>query len=387
MADERLESLRDDLRAGDVVAAIDQFDDAHDALEDQAARERALRTLARSVTARTEQSAQSNTAARGLVEATMQAETKRTAFPLTFLAFAEGELSAADFAEAVDETIETVDRVDDRADRLDDLKGTVPLPRLVALLGPDRVEVPKGSPIDVDLDLENVGARDVEGIETGVEPIESGVAGFDLGITPGSVTALPAGETEVLTVTGLAAAARTVTLEVTAKGEDVAETTRTVVEVLDKHGYLERAREMVVELEEETEAKTGATGNGQGNGGTVPGMLNKLDTARRRIDNLLYELSNDDDSGGNGGNGNGGDGNGGDGNGGNGNGGNGNDGNGGRADSIDNRIESVIDLIGAYDNQAEGLIGSRLTEKEGGVLLMHSADVTDALERAAEAEQ
>lgn len=101
MVDEALYELRDALEAGDIARAIAQFDAAEADLEAQETRERVLRTIARGVSARTAQSDQSNVTARQLVEATGEAQTKRIEFDFEFVAFAEGDMSADEFADEV----------------------------------------------------------------------------------------------------------------------------------------------------------------------------------------------------------------------------------------------------------------------------------------------
>ena len=375
MADARLQELRDRLSADDVAGALALYDDAEAALQEQAERERGLNTLARGINVRTSAADQASQAATQFLDAVNDARNRRLEHTTEWFAFTEGDLPTDEFASRVETLIDAHETVDQRAGKLHDHKRGVPLPVLVMLTGPDQLTVPKGEPIEFVHTLDNLGSRDADAIEITVDAIESAADAFGFDVDPSWIDDLPGDASEDLTVTGTAATTGRVTVEVDAQGENVAETNATAIEVVDKSGYLEQALEVLDNLEDQVEQKYGDSGAGRGNGGRS-GLLNKLDTARQRLEAILTELE--------GGVGNGGGGNGG-GSGGGGN-GRGNDSGGPPIHSIDNRIEAVIELLNAVRNQLDGLAGSQLTEKEAGTLRIHTTDVIVVLESAVDAD-
>lgn len=345
--------------ANDVEGALELYDDAETALQVQADRERGLRTLARGITARTDAANQANQAALQLLESATQAQSHRLEHTFEWLAFSEGDLPEEEFASRVETLIEAHSAVNQRAEKLHDHKHQVPLPPLVMLFGSDQMTVPKGAPLELTYTLENLGSRRVETVDVDVQHVEEfGEVISDLVVDPATISELTAGASADLTVTGTATAARHGAIELDAVGDGVTETATTVVEIVDKAGYLQQALEALLSLMETVTDKTDSSGRGRG---AIPGILAKLETTSRRLNELLDELEEY---------------------------GNTHDGAGGGQPihSIDNRIESAINELEAVQNQLDGLSGSQLTEKQAITLRIHAADVVTLLEAAGSAE-
>ena len=363
MTDERLTAFRDALRAGDTRAAVERFDAFDAAIDAQADRESALRSLASELVSRLPPTQPGHKAGQAFIEQVAAAEQARLETKYAFGLHVENGPDAASVADAADQVIETTEQVNDTSDQLRENADDVPVEfnPAYAVFGPGDQVVPLGSDISLSFTVENVGV-------TEVEPKSVEVNGYELAVSPERTPVLQPEETATITLTGTADERSEAPLTV----QVGVETARVSLNVLAKQDFLENA-------------------------------LTVLGTVRERLERI-----GDDADSGNGGNGNGGNGNGNGGNGGNGNGGNGN-GNGGQpglpglvakieqAESrieqlttgnvrqVDKRIEAVIDLLGAFTNQVEGLSTQQLTNQDAAVLVSDADRAIETLETAIEA--
>ncbi|PSP80819.1 hypothetical protein BRC81_01665 [Halobacteriales archaeon QS_1_68_20] len=348
MTDDRILAFRDALRSGDSASAVDSFDGFDDAVDDQANRESALRDVARGVVARTPPDDPAHQAAQQFLQAVNQAQQARVKAKYDFALHLEGGPDADDVADRVDAVVDTTDAVDSAAGDLQDEAGDVDLPPSLAVTGPSALLVPKGTAIDAEYTAENLGVTEATDLAVTVE-------GYDVAVDPAAIDALLAGEATTLAVTGDADEAVEAPLIVTVGSE----TARTDLRVVDKAGFLDRALTVLDEVEErldrvdDDDGGNGKGGKGNGKSG-IQGLHNKVDTARKRIEKLIDRL----ESGGKG--------------------------KGGK--SVDNRIRSTMQLLGAFINQAEGLSGNQLSAQDAAVLAGDAGEVIDELDAATRAE-
>lgn len=364
MTDDRILAFRDRLRDGDTAGAIEGFDGFDAAVDEQAARESALRDLARGVITRVEPGEPAHEAAQEFLRDVSTAQDARVKAKYDFALHLENGPSAESVADRVETVVETTAAVDEQADELRDRSGDVDLPPSLTVTGPGGVRVPKGEPVEAEFVAANLGV-------TAASDLSVRLDGYDLDVSPGAIDSLAAGEERALAVTGAADEAVETAVTVGVGSASASAELR----VLDKAGFLEVALVVLGDVEErlarirETADDDGGPGAGNGNGrgddGAEPGLTgleNKLDTATQRVERLAERA----DGGGPGaGNGNG-----------NGNG-----------DSLDQRIRAVMNLLGAFINQVEGLEGGQLTGQDASVLANDATQVIDELALATRAER
>jgi HAMP domain-containing protein len=351
MSDARIQAFRDALAEGDHAAAVEGFDAFADALAAQDRREGALRPVARGVNARTGDDAATQTAQEYL-EVVGNAQHLRLQAKFDFMLYLEGGPAAADIADKVDAVLTAHDAADAAAADLRAHADGIDLPPQLGVFGPDSLAVPKGTTIDATYTVENVGT-------VGVDALDVTVEGYDLAVSPDSISGLAPTATADVAVSGSAAEAGEFPVVLKAAGETASASRRVSLAVLDTDAYLERALTTIGDLRDqlaEGDAQGGGDGKGNDDGG-VTGLEKKLDTAEQRIERIRDALG-----GGNG---------------------KGNGGNGGN--SLDQRIGAVANLVEAFGNQARGLGGGPIPERRAAMLAADADQLIDLLERAIEA--
>lgn len=345
LTDQRLQRFRDALAEGRIADALNQSDAANEALQDQEAVERAMRTIARGMIAKTGASSQASTTARRFIGAASDADQARIEFNIWFVAFVGGNVSAEQLLEKVDQVIDNHETVDERANQVRNQKSGVPLPLLLSLFGPDQEAVPKGSEVSIDFTLENIGARKITDIDVSVE-------GLDFDVTPTAIGRLAPDESASLTAFGVANQEAETQINVRAEADEVSASHQLAVLVLAKSSYIERALVDIDELKTKVEALRNTDTDVEEN--EIQGLLDKLTTADQQLKRILGDIED------------------------------------GRKPErrINNQIDGVIKILEAFKNQVNGLIDDSQLAKERGTIFLHdSQEVIEILGAAIIAEE
>lgn len=346
-----LQKLKAALEDGRIADALNLYDDAEATIGNQESRERTWQKLSRGVLARTDTSAQANSAARQFTQTVGAADQSRIAFHVGFMSFAGGNLAPDEMAAKAEAVIDSHETVVSRAETMIETASGVSLPPTVGVFGPNDAAVAKGDRVDLSFTAENLGTLSVTDLDSSVE-------GYDLDASPEIVASLDAGESVEISISGTASEAGTFSVALRLSGESAEDTATVALTVLDREDLLGRTLETLRDLQTTVEALTAerddgnrrsgpSKGNGNGDGG-LSGLENKVETAVKRVEKLR------DQSGG--------------------------------GKSTTNRIESVSDLLGAFQNQTEALSGSSVPAQRAAVLHHDAGQAISLLERAADAE-
>ncbi|NEU59230.1 hypothetical protein [Halorussus sp. MSC15.2] len=285
MTDERLVEFREALQAGRVADAMGQFDAVEAAFGDREEFERSMRTLARSVIARTPASDRANARARQLVVSATEAQQARLGFNVGFVGFVGGNVSPEQLVERVNSVINAHKTVDEEAERLRKRKQSVELPPLLSLRGLTERTVSKGDEIAVEYALDNIGTRPVRNVTLSVE-------GYDLEPTPRSMDKLTPDAVTSITLAGTAVEAGDFGVELRASAERATDSHRLALSVLEEGKYLERAVAAVGDLEARVASLDGSRDAEWENGG--PELLSKiLDSVRESLEQAVSVAGTD----------------------------------------------------------------------------------------------
>lgn len=335
-----LQKLKAALEDGRIADALNLYDDAEATIGNQESRERTWQKLSRGVLARTDTSAQANSAARQFTQTVGAADQSRIAFHVGFMSFAGGNLAPDEMAAKAEAVIDSHETVVSRAETMIETASGVSLPPTVGVFGPNDAAVAKGDRVDLSFTAENLGTLSVTDLDSSVE-------GYDLDASPEIVASLDAGESVEISISGTASEAGTFSVALRLSGESAEDTATVALTVLDREDLLGRTLETLRDLQTTVEALTAERDDGNGDGG-LSGLENKVETAVKRVEKLR------DQSGG--------------------------------GKSTTNRIESVSDLLGAFQNQTEALSGSSVPAQRAAVLHHDAGQAISLLERAADAE-
>lgn len=260
MSDDRVAAFRDAVRSDDTAAAIAQFDDFDAALDDQQARESAVRDVARGLLARRSQNPEGAKAAKQYLEAVAKAQQARIEAKNNFLLYLKDGPSGTEVADSVDAVVSAHDSVRENETTMRQTARDVALPTTVQVIGPGVRTVPLGQSVEIDYEVANVGLRGISDVAVEVE-------GFGATADPSSIDKLSAGSETTVAVSGTPETSEETTLKVTI--DDATAQTRIVP--LDKAEYVDRIwtqfEETNSEIDEAASLSRRTVGNGSGKGG------------------------------------------------------------------------------------------------------------------------
>lgn len=338
MTNHTLEQFHDTLRDGNIVEALNQFDSVEAALQRQESQEQMYQTVARGTIARTSPSEQANNVAQQLVEQAFTAEQARISFNLGFMSFAGGNLSVDQMAERTEQVIEAHEQIDATAEQLQTAKSGVELPLLMSLSGPSSVSSYKGGSVEREYALDNFGTRAIENVAVAVD-------GYGLSPSPADIGTLAADETVSVTVSGAMNEAGTFTASITASGDGASDTVELTIAVREKHGFIDQALAVLDGLKSHVSNVDA--------GGAKNGLMNKLNTAEKQLNNIQNQLERGKTP---------------------------------PENAINNKLEAVINELGAFANQVDGMTGSQLSQDQAGLFLHDYREVVGVLEQAINAD-
>lgn len=281
MVDERFDALLDAVEDDDVGRAIELFDDVNEAIEGLEGRDQTFRTLARSVTSTVDPSTNASKRAVQYVETASKAEMKRLNFMYEYLAYGEGERSAAAFASDVEELIEAESDVLEQQEKLANETPPAPIPPTIGLTGPKSLEFCAGSPVDFVYTVENAGPKSAKAIAVEVATDEGAVQ--NLSVEPDEFEELEPNDARSITITGDLDGTESDVIRVNIESADAVASRNVGVDVVDKLTLLKRAQREFDELTAQTEAKLDDN---------APPFLERLQKARERLDDVVEEIEN-----------------------------------------------------------------------------------------------
>lgn len=333
-----LSQFRHTLLDGDVVEALSQFDSVEAALQQQESQERMYQTVARGTVARTSPSEQANITAQQLIDQTFTAEQARLSFNLGFMSFAGGNLSADQMAGRTEQVIEAHEQINATAEKLQDAQSRVALPPLMSLFGLSSVTSYKGGSVEERYSLENFGNDEIKNVSVVVE-------GYALSPSPADVGTVSDNETVSVTVSGATNEAGIFNATISANGDSVSDTVGVTITVHDKNGFIEQVLTVLDGLQ--SHVSNIEPGRGKN------GLMNKLNTAEKHLNQIQNQLDR------------------------------------GRTppeNAINNKLEAVINELGAFANQVNGMTGSRLSQDQAGLFLHDYREAVGTLEQAIKAD-
>jgi len=263
-------------------------------------------------------------------------------------------------------------------------KSAVELPALLALTPPDDVELPKGDSKAVEATLENLGGAAASGVGVSAE------SSLETSVSPADLGTLASDESAAVTLTVAGDSAGTYDVSLDASGEEASDEATLSVVVVDAGSYLEQAKSLLEQTKtqvdsmadasddgtstsggnggkngggnddrgDENGVKGGKNGGEQGNGaddeqaGGLHGLSNKLDTAIKRIDDLLAAIEEGTM----------------------------------KERPLDNRLDALVDHVEAFQRQVAALDGKQVSAEATGALQYNAGQVVTNLELAASAE-
>jgi len=263
-------------------------------------------------------------------------------------------------------------------------KSAVELPALLALTPPDDVELPKGDSKAVEATLENLGGAAASGVGVSAE------SSLETSVSPADLGTLASDESAAVTLTVAGDSAGTYDVSLDASGEEASDEATLSVVVVDAGSYLEQAKSLLEQTKtqvdsmadasddgtstsggnggkngggnddrgDENGVKGGKNGGEQGNGaddeqaGGLHGLSNKLDTATKRIDDLLAAIEEGTM----------------------------------KERPLDNRLDALVDHVEAFQRQVAALDGKQVSAEAAGALQYNAGQVVTNLELAASAE-
>lgn len=277
-----LGEVRDALAADDRGRVVELVDPLVEAFDERRDREAMLSTFARNLDATAPADSEAERAAVEALQAAREAATARTQLTTTLAGYVNEQRDAATVLDATDTAATASEAVESAADSAHDAASDVDLPPALFLSGPDAVQLPKGTDLDVRLTLDNVGTDAAEAVSV------EATAPVDVSVTSTDVGTLDGGATATMHLVGAPSTAETTTVSVIAEGAETLDSLDVDVTVISWLGYLERAQSRFHDLLSDIErmrVSDDAQGDGwfQGRREEVESMTERLDRHVERI--------------------------------------------------------------------------------------------------------
>lgn len=358
MFTEQLQNLRSALSDDDKATVLELTDPVMDALEATRTREAAYDKIAQHVRANATDDRARSTADEYL-EAVAEAEEQRGATIQTVMRYLSDDATGATAASAVGDAIDAERRLGDSIDGLASAKENVSVPPILAVVGTESLEIPKGTETSETYTVSNLGT------ETAAEVTASVTSDLSLSVSPTAVGKLGPGDEATVTLTGRPTAEGRHNVRLSARSGHVGDVLVVTAVVADKADYVERARTQVQTLRrtvaEIREDATSDGGRGKGNGGRdkgngangLRGVENKLRTADNRLERVETQLARGRTS----------------------------------TTAVNNQLGSVINTLEAVVNQVEGLRPQQISAANATLVVNDAEKTVATLETAQQAQQ
>lgn len=350
MLKDQLTTLQTALEGDDEVAVLDLTDPVTDALAEKRSRESALDALAQHVRASASPDHDARVAAEGYFDAVTRAEQERASAVQAVMGYLTDDTSAAAAATAVGDAVAAEEEVLASTDELADAKGGITLPAVLAVGGPDDLEIPKGTAVSATFEVENLGGESAPDVVVGVE------SDLALDVNPTALGALGPDAASAVELGGSPTTTGTFRVEVTARSGERAGSKSLSAIVASKADYLRRARQQIQTLRRnvaEMRDSGGSKGNGKDNDTNgLNGVLNKLETVEKRLTRLIRKVENGR----------------------------------GKGRSIDTQIRSVIETLQAVANQVDGMSPQQVAASKATLVTSDTEATTETLRTARDAQ-
>lgn len=354
MFTEQLRNLRSALSDDDKQQVLELTDPVMNALEATRTREGAYDKVAQHVRANAIDD-DPRAAVDEYLEAAAEAEEQRGNAIRSVMQYLSDDVTGTTAATAVGNAIDTENRLENATDDLDSVKTNVSVPPILAVLGTDSLEIPKGVEISETYTVSNLGT------ETAMDVTASVTSDLSLSVSPTAIGKLGPEDQRTVTLSGSATDEGQHNVQLSAKSGHVGDVLVVTAVVADKADYVERARTQVQTLRRTvSEIRENATSDG-GNGGRgkdsrgksngangLHGVENKLRTADNRLERLETQLAK------------------------------------GRTpvDAVDNQLGSVINTLEAVINQVQGLRPQQISGANATLVVNDAKKTIETLETA-----
>ena len=343
MTEALLRELKTQIEDGRDAAALDTIDELLDAFDSDRAETRRHDVVATAVRYNSASDSRAATAADEYVEVATELDQARTKLNEAIIGYLTQESSLETLVDPIDETLEAYDELEAKSETLLERTDDVPLGIILHLNDVDQVRVPKGSAVGVGTTLENLGSD----AETDISVDATSDAQVSTSVSPEQIDSLAPDEEAAIGLSLEGDSTGDGRIRLTTEGATVRESIQFSVEVLDKVGYLKKARDIATILVEDLDEQE----HGRGRGNSSNGLRNRLEEIHDRLGTIIERI----DSGR------------------------------GNENEINNRIESVVNRFEAVKNTLTNGNDERLDEVVSAEYVARSEDAVDLLETSLDA--
>lgn len=344
-----VKALADALRADDAGRAAELLDSASDAMEARKQRHMGYQPLAIQTRRQTAPESDLRSACTTLLGQGTVAAQAHAELGMKLAGYFEGEVTGTAAAQAARAATQAHESFETARETV--ASASVDVGPVLAIFGPTKVEHPKGVPLEETFDVTNLGTGSTAELST------SAKSRLSLTATPASLDPLEPDRTKTLTLSGTPTQDGGFSVSLAVTGDSVGDEQSVQVVVLSKADYLERAiasiNGLIDQLEPHVEDDGSGGGSNGNNGGgknqSGNGLLAKLRTARSRLEQLLTRVEN-----------------------------------GRTGPSVDNKIQSVQQQLGAFSNHVSAQRGKALPD---GTAVRVLTDAEAIIEQLASARQ
>lgn len=284
MIEETLETVEESIEEEDKQAVAEYLDDLVDAFDQRRSEAEAVDAVANELRYH-----QNGDDGMGAVEqyAETFSETSRNRMQVqqAVIGYLTGETTKEKVLDAIQNAREVEARFTDEMETVSEQADEIEIPPTLSISGPRQIEVPKGTDLSEQFQLNNYGGESDESVELSVE------TGLEIEVVPEAIDTLDADDSVGLTIEGSPTEVGVHNTYLHAEGEEIRTTIETAIAIGGRSEYIEKAREQITtRLEFVRKLKPDAPGSGGG----LNGVENKFETADKRLSKIKSDIGEDD---------------------------------------------------------------------------------------------
>lgn len=366
MVQSKLKTLYEAVEQDNTERTVELTDEVLKTFKERRATNEAVDKTADSVRSATDDEALASTA-----ESVMVARTKANEATIlvnrALLTYLQSEGGQSKLLEEIDNAIDAFNTLDSQFAQLRAGAEEIELPTIISLVTPDQIVVPLGTRPESAISVRNDGNSVTDQVELELE------SDLEVALSPSTIEELDADESETIGFDDAPTTAGSFDATIIAsinETEEIVDSTSVYIRVEDKSTYLKRALGDLTNLYEDLAIAGAAVQNEDDEDRVVPSGIDEKvrNVTKQTIDLIAKVGENNQSRGRNNGQGQG-------------------QNNGqGQEKSLDNQIGSVINMLGALENQINAQSGKQFTESDASRLRHDTQLIASVYESAQNAQ-